>query len=124
MPGQIITNEQGLLARYSVRGAILLRYPTAEGSLDHIPAGVLSANDPTDALLAQAFFGTPENPNTELYADLMCIIAGDQWTDLFPYRIGYKDENELALIYSVSRGTMTSRRAAEVVIGAQKVLAK
>lgn len=107
------TNDHGVLARYGVGPAIRLRQPmVVEGSLDYLPMFDLSVDDPVDMLVAELFQGSQNAGQTQLRADLKRVVEQDHWTSLCPYRVGYEDESELAVVFTVRIGSTTSTRAA------------
>lgn len=116
MTDGIETSDHGVLARYSVRPAIRMRHqhPIVQGNVLYLPMLCLSVEDPVDKLMCDLFQGQPGVRETPLRADLLGIVKQDQCSSVGPSRIGYKDENELALLIGVWGGSMTPQRAAAV----------
>lgn len=134
----IVTNEHGLLARFSIlpAGSGAPGGPLTPG-YSYRPLGPLRLDDELDALLADLFQGpVGSSSKSPLRGDLEDIVAADDWSLISPFRVGYqvdddadgsrvdKGDNELTLLFIVQRKSVTVDRAVEVVVEARKVLAR
>ena len=131
---RIVTNDRGLLARFSIlpAGSGAYREPCAPGCI-YRPLGRLHLDEDNhndiDALVARLWRGTAEASSEScLRTDLESVLAHDSWTMICPFRVGYETDNvtdnELTLVITVRSESMSVERAVAVVSEARKILTR
>lgn len=126
MQDDIVTHEGGLLARYSSSGPTsgALREPSDPAHPHSRPLAPIRGDSSIDVLLATLFQPVARSAvDATLRSELENIVRfSDKWTSIGPWRVGYGDDNELTLLFTVKPGSMTPARAVEVVREARSVL--
>ncbi|OIW23086.1 hypothetical protein CONLIGDRAFT_719406 [Coniochaeta ligniaria NRRL 30616] len=127
MDAGIVTRKGGLLARFSASPtSAALREPTHPDCPHSRPLAPLRSDNDIDVLMAALFQPMPSSPtDATLRSELEDIVrVSDNWTTIGPWRVGYEDDNELTLLFTVEPESMTVTRAIEVVLEARRVLAR